>query len=246
MKKILSIVLMTVIFAGSAYAQITVTAGYGLATHTAKIKSGSVTEKEDPLNMSGIYVGASYEFGLLSKSWGDLSINPGLTYSFYGKTIEAESEEISGVKITAKEARYDHNIDVPVNVKYSYNILPGKLKLSGYAGPVFSFGLAATQVSKATAGDDWGVERVNLYTGSVKTKSVVAGEKNSEKVKGEGTDYSMFDLKLGIGVSANLFETVDVYIGYNIGLLDRYTEPKSDVRAISHTNVLQVGVAYSF
>lgn len=246
MKKILSIVLMAVVFAGSAYAQITVTAGYGLATHTAKMKSGGLTAKEDPLNMSGIYVGGSYEFGLLSKSWGDLSINPGLTYSFYGKTLKSESEEVSGVKITAREARYDHYIDLPVNVKYSYDVLPGKLKLSGYAGPVFSFGLAATQVSKATAGDDWGVERVNLYTGTVKTKSVVAGEKSTENVKGEGTDYSMFDLKLGIGVSANLFETVDVFVGYNFGLLDRYTEPKSDVRAISRTNVLQIGVAYSF
>ena len=246
MKKILSIVLMAAVFIGTAHAQISVKAGYGMASHVSKIKVERTTIEEEAIFMNGIFVGASYEFGLLSNSWGDLSIKPGLTYSFYGDTVEDYLGELMGEEMNVREARYEHYLDVPVSLKYSYNILPDVLTLSGYVGPIFSFGLAATDVAKFTGGSDRAVQRENLYTGTVTTKYEVGGEKISEKIEGDGTDYSMFDLKLGVGVSANIYETVDVFIEYGIGLLDRYTEPKSEINIKYNTNILQVGVAYSF
>ena len=187
MKKSLFAVLVAMLFATTAFAQYTVKAGYTLSTQTAKLKEDNVTYKEDPFNMSGIYLGASYEFPLLSKPWGDVSVNPGLTYSFYGKTVADESETIAGVKTSARESVYEHYLDLPVHGKYTYDLIPGKLKLSGYAGPVLSFGLASTNVSRIKAGDNWAVERVNNYNGNSRSRSEYNGEKSSEKHKGIGT-----------------------------------------------------------
>lgn len=122
--------LVSVVLADKASAQYTVKAGYTLASQTTKLKEDNMIYKEDPFNMSGLYVGASYEFQLLSKSWGDISINPGLTYSFYGKTLNAESEIVAGVSASAREAVYEHYLDLPVHAKYTYSLIPGKLKLS--------------------------------------------------------------------------------------------------------------------
>lgn len=246
MKKSMLAVLVAMLFTTAASAQYTVKAGYTLATHTAKLKDDNTTYKDDPFNMSGIYMGASYELPLLSKPWGDVSLNPGLTYSFYGKTLNAESETVAGVKTIARECRYEHYLDLPVHAKYTYSLIPGKLKLSGYAGPVISFGLASTSVARVKAGDNWSVERVNLYTGASRSRSEFNGEKSSEKHKGIGSDYSMFDLKFTLGVSANLFDLADFCIGYDFGLLDRYTDPKGGSKTIFHTHILRIGFAYSF
>ena len=246
MKKSLFAVFVAMLFATTAFAQYTVKAGYTLSTQTAKLKEDNMTYKEDPFNMSGIYLGASYEFPLLSKPWGDLSVNPGLTYSFYGKTVADESETIAGVKTSARECVYEHYLDLPVHGKYTYDLIPGKLKLSGYAGPVISFGLASTSVARVKAGDNWSVERVNLYTGASRSRSEFNGEKSSEKHKGIGSDYSMFDIRFTLGVSANLFDMADFCIGYDFGLLDRYTDPKGGSKTIFHTHILRIGLAYSF
>ena len=66
-------------FAANASAQLSVGAGYGLASHTRITKTGNTTNTVDPLNMSGFYVNGTYEINFLSKNWGDLSVAPGLT-----------------------------------------------------------------------------------------------------------------------------------------------------------------------
>ena len=247
MKKIVVLFATAVVamaFAANASAQLSVGAGYGLASHTAAIKGDGAKITADPTNMSGFYVNGTYEINFLSKNWGDLSVAPGLTYSFYGKCLEEESEREEGISYQYKNSRRDHYLDVPVHVKYAYNVVPGTLKLAAFAGPVFSFGLAATDIEKTKLGDEWTKSRSSLYTGKYVVKSSAA-EENISGDDGD-TNYSIFDLKLGVGISATLFEKLDFRVAYNVGLLNRVTEKIDGVKAISHTNVLQIGVAYNF
>lgn len=247
MKKIVVLFATAVVamaFAANASAQLSVGAGYGLASHTRITKTGNTTNKIDPLNMSGFYVNGTYEINFLSKNWGDLSVAPGLTYAFYGKCISEESYKEEGITFSEKSSRRDHYLDVPVHVKYAYNVIPGTLKLAAFAGPVFSFGLAATSIEKLEEGNDWIKARSSLYTGKYVVKSSVS-EDNASGDEGD-TNYSIFDLKLGVGISATLFEKLDFRVAYNVGLLNRVTEKIDGVKAISHTNVLQIGVAYNF
>ena len=45
--------------------------------------------------------------------------------------------------------RNEHYLDIPVNVKYGYDVLPSKLKIFAFAGPVFSFGLSSVTSASA-------------------------------------------------------------------------------------------------
>ena len=125
MKKIYFILIAAALFlAVDANAQIGVGLGYNLLTTTATMADES---EDDSLN--GFYLEATYDFNFLNKNWGSLGLQPGVRYTFAG---ESDSDEVAGVK--AKESFTEHYLDVPVNVKYSYEIIPTTLKAYAFAG----------------------------------------------------------------------------------------------------------------
>lgn len=230
------------VFAVSANAQISVGAGYGLSTHVQKTlaSDGKVLDDADE-SLNGFYINASYNLDLLSGNWGILSLQPGVTYSYYGSS-DSDREEILGVVTSTRTSFNEHYLDVPVNVKYSYDILPGTLKLSAFAGPLLSFGLSSTVVIRSDAGDDWTKVSTNNYTGTVTSKGNMGGASVENTEKGNGTGYRMFDLKLGLGLVVTAFDKIDLKFAYNIGLLDRMEA--QNMRW--NTNVFTVGVAWNF
>jgi hypothetical protein len=208
MKKIYFIIAAAAMFlAVDASAQIGVGLGYNLLTTTATMADES---EDDSLN--GFYLEATYDFNFLNKNWGSLGLQPGVRYTFAG---ESDSDEVAGVK--AKESFTEHYLDVPVNVKYSYEIKQDAFKIYAFAGPVFSLGLASNL--KAGVGDS-----------SVKTDNY----KDSE--------YGRFDLKFGLGAGVTLAQKFNVKLGYNIGMLNRYTGDNYKM----HTGAFYVGVGYNF
>jgi hypothetical protein len=63
----------------------------------------------------------------------------------------------------------------------------------------------------------------------------------------EGADYGRFDLKLGLGIGTSFKDRFNVKLGYDIGLLNRYTGEKNDyVKTKIHTGLLYLGVGYTF
>ncbi len=214
MKKIYFILVAAALFfALDANAQVAVGVGYNLLNTTATMGDDS---DDDSLN--GFYAEMTYDFSLLKKNWGNLGLQPGVRYTFAG---ESDSEEVAGVK--TKTSLSEHYIDVPVNVKYSYEIKPDAFKVYAFAGPVFSLGLASNL--KAGVGDS-----------SVKTDNY----KDSE--------YGRFDLKFGLGAGVTLAQKFNVKLGYNIGMLNRYTGEQlgGDLNYKTHTGAFYVGVGYNF
>ena len=249
MRKILFATLIaSMAFAVNSAAQITVGAGYANASHVDKVKSGS-DSVSDKTGMSGIWIGGTYEWNFMKENWGDLSLLPGATYSFFGKKLKSESDEEDGYEYSYKQSRRDHYLDIPVSVKYAYDF--GSVKAWAYAGPVFSFGLSAKSIYKAFEDDGEteykNVTKAGLYSGKTSWKRYENGKVvESGKEKGE-SDYSMFDIKLGLGLGVTVFEKYDVKLGYNIGILNRYTgEQSDDYKFKSKTNVFYFGVAYHF
>jgi hypothetical protein len=94
----------------------------------------------------------------------------------------------------------------------------------------------------------WATMRVNGYNGKGTVKGEILGEKIDETLDEGDTGYSMFDLKLGVGIVATVIERIDVKVGFNIGLLNRTSKMKDDSgdKFVSHTNVFQIGVGYNF
>ena len=213
MKKICFILVAAAMFiAVDAKAQLGVGVGYNLLNTTA-----TLADESDDESLNGFYVEATYGFNFLNKRWGTLGIEPGLRYTF---GAEAEQEEILGIKTRASLT--EHYLDIPVHVKYGYEVLPSKLSVHAFAGPVFSVGLAST--IKASADNT-----------TVKTNNY------------EDSDYGRFDLKIGLGAGITIAERFNIKVGYNFGLLNRYTgEQVDDYKYKAHTGVFYVGAGFNF
>ena len=177
----------------------------------------TIADESEDDSLNGFYIEATYGFNLLNGNWGTLGIEPGLRYTFGGET---EHEEIFGIKTRASFT--EHYLDIPVHVKYGIEIIPSALNIHAFAGPVFSVGLASTL--KATAGDT-----------TVKTNNY------------EDSNYGRFDLKIGVGAGVTIAERVNVKVGYNFGMLNRYTgEQVKDFKYKTNTGVFYVGAGFNF
>ena len=177
----------------------------------------TIADESEDDSLNGFYIEATYGFNLLNGNWGTLGIEPGLRYTFGG---EAEHEEIFGIKTRASFT--EHYLDIPVHVKYGIDIIPSALNIHAFAGPVFSVGLASSL--KAS------VDNTTLKTNNY-----------------EDSDYGRFDLKIGVGAGVTIAERVNVKVGYNFGMLNRYTgEQVKDFKYKTHTGVLYVGAGFNF
>ena len=126
-----------------------------------------------------------------------------------------ESEISNG--ITSSSSENETYLDFPVFIKYSFDL--NTLNLSAFAGPILSCGLSS--VTKARVGDK--ATTINNY---------------------EDGGYGRFDLKLGIGIGTAFDDKYEVKIGYNFGMLNRYTEKIDNI--LFRTGVFYAGVTFNF
>ena len=175
-------------------------------------------DESDDESLNGFYIEATYDFNFMEKDWGSLGLQPGIRYTFGGET---ESDEVLG--ITTRASLAEHYLDVPVNVKYAYDAIPSKLDVYAFAGPVFSLGLS----SALSASVNEEIVKTNNY---------------------KDTDYGRFDIKFGIGAGVTVVEKLNVKLGYNIGMLNRYTgeQISKDLKYKTHTGVFYLGVGFNF
>ena len=217
MKKIYFILALAaaMLFAAEANAQIGLGLGYHLFNSVQKA-DGQKNNNE----LNGFYVEATYDINFLEKLWGNIGIQPGLRFSYAGSFDRAE---VYGVP--AKSSWNETYFDVPVFVKYSQDF--GDLGFFAFAGPIFSCGLSShskTSVNDISTKINVISTKINLYEGD--------------------SEYGRFDMKLGVGVGVTGMDCFNVKVGYNIGMLNRYT---GNVRDLSYrTGVFYVGIGYFF
>lgn len=267
-KTLFAMVVAAMAFAVNANAQFSVGAGYANETIISKIASvldedykGYAWEK-NRLQLNGFYVEAAYDWKFASVGPGDFVLQPGVRYYFLTENPNLAKINLkykdNKQKANQKECFSNHLLDIPVNVKYSYDFVPGTLKAYVFAGPTFSFGLAAINLTKKMAylkTDEETINytdivRVNYYTGKYYTKEYQSEEDDYTIEKGKDDEnklYDMFDLKLALGLGVTLSEKVDVKFGYNIGLLNRsHTKNTEDYKYSMHSNIMYFGVTYKF
>lgn len=230
MKKIYIIMLSiaAMMLSVDSYAQISVGAGYNNVTTT--YRSGGEHESE---SCNGFYIEGTCDLTFLQKGWGNLALQPGVRFYYAG---ESDKEDIGG--IISKNSFRETYFDIPVMVKYSYD-LPD-FSVYGFAGPVFAFGLTSTnKITIKGEGVDSMWKYYN-YTGKTVTKGNMG---DAEYGEGEGAVYAAFDTKFGIGAGVTIMEKVNIKLGYNLGLLNRY---KGGLDVSQHTGVFYVGLGYNF
>ena len=143
MKKVLMTLALVAVAATSAFAQISVGAGYLANTQKSSYTSGSTTTTTaTPQN--GAYLGADYTFDLGQ----GLGVVAGLKGAFLTNT---KTTTILGVSGTTKTNEL--YLAVPVQCLYTY-ALSNDLKLFAFAGPSLSFGLSSKSTFTNNVTDD--------------------------------------------------------------------------------------------
>lgn len=229
MKKLFLLVAVTALTATVANAQLGFDAGY--VNSANRLKEGNEIEKQNA--MHGFFVGAHYDIGLFS----GLSIQPGLNYSYMGNR-----ESISESGVTVKTSWREHFLNVPVDVKYTFDI-SNDLKVFAFAGPRVVFGLSGvTKVSAKIGGEEASLS-YNLYSGNITTTGFDLSDfVDPEDFSSDGM-LSRFDLQLGLGAGAQ-FRAFSLKFGYDWGLINRL---KGDTDgATMKRGQFYVGVGYNF
>ena len=243
-------------FASNSDAQISV--GFGYANKSINNKNVAMEDdtrgyqKGEATNLRGFYVEGTYNWDFYNTESGVLSLQPGIRYYYMTSLKSKLSLKTDEGNVKSKRRFNDHLLDIPVNVKYSYDLAPGSVKAYAFAGPVLSFGLLAAEKSRQIVKVDGEIQDgsyksvTNSYTGRTKTRTWTDGEwEKSEDTSGD--HMSMFDLKLGLGLGLQVMEKIDVKFGYNIGLLNRTTvKADEDTKYKAHSNILWFGIAYNF
>lgn len=160
-KTVFAMVVAAMAFAVNANAQFSVGVGYAnesiISKEAAVLKNdykGYGWEKTKQ-QLNGFYVEAAYDWAFASVGSGDFILQPGVRYycltnKSYSAKANIKYTADDGKKVHVKSNEFarisNHLIDIPLNVKYAYEFIPGTLSGYVFAGPSFSFGIAANYV----------------------------------------------------------------------------------------------------
>ena len=239
MKKVFAFVAFAaaLMFAGQAYAQLSVNAGYtskNMPMHY-KYTSGSTSITNDTtVSMGGgFFVGASYNYALSE----NLGISGGLYLSYNTKT-ETSSNTLLGITTDRKtvSTMMDLNIPILVNCKFD---LGGGLGAFAFVGPNIQYGLSASSKTDVTVSGSpiAALNGTTTHTNNLYVKE--DGESDMDNIK---------PLDLGVMVGVGLtYQNFRLEAGYNMGLLNRttYTPGSGEEYSIKFNNLF-VGLGYNF
>lgn len=164
-------------------------------------------------NLSGFYVGGSYNINLA----GSFGVAPGL---YYGLATKSDADSYFGINTNVDVT--EHYLSIPVMFNAGLTFADGIVGRV-YAGPSLAYGIAS----------------------DTKVKGSIAGFSKDTKINNYGDDchYGRFDVMLGGGVAVEFFDMVRFNVGYDYGLVNRYT---GDGDITRHRSQFNIGVAYLF
>lgn len=215
MRNFLKIAVIAVAVAAAssdAFAQFGVNIGY-MTSNTRPALAGIDAHNS---RTNGFTVGIDSELKLIGNF---LSIQPGL---YYQHLLASEDiAEIAG--LAAKNTYSDFFLAVPIHFKLGFNIIPDRmLRLYVFAGPTFEIGLKSADKISLSGRDISGEVSYNYYTGAFKTSSTELDNLVASYFPEGEKLYGRFDVMLGGGIGLQVIKFLDIKVGYDYGMIDRY------------------------
>ena len=172
--------------------------------------------------LHGFTIGLTKDFSLLPHA---LYFQTGLNY-YYQNQPRNDTDE--GLRIVGDWE--EHHVGIPLRLKYDLHLLD-RVGLTFDAGPTLLMGLSSKFKYKTKIGDNVSGVDYNLYNGKLDSTgdaSVLGKWMESTGMYPEGR-LGRFDVMLGASVGANFFHVLEVRVGYDWGLLNRYRKDVADM-----------------
>lgn len=208
--------------AGSAFAQVTVGAGYLNNTSKTEITNADDSKTSSDAVSNGFYVNGDYTVDL---SHG-LGLSLGLQGSYLTRTKNGEASALGLASGSYESTTKEIYIAMPVDVKYSYALTPD-FKLFAFAGPTFSYGVSSKTETKVTV--------TALGASSTSTS-------NSDNYNDDNATLKPFNIFVGGGVGADVMDCIRVKGGYDYGLLNGTSADNTTL----HQSRWYVGLSFIF
>ena len=174
--------------------------------------------------LHGFTLGLTKDFSLLPHA---LYFQTGINYIYQN---DPRNENIPGFRIVGD--REEHHLGIPLRLKYDLHLLD-RVGLTFDAGPTLLMGLSSKFKYKAKLSDHVVGVDYNLYNGKIDS----TGDASIFDLGGWMEDSGMypegrlgrFDVMLGASVGAHFFHVLEVRIGYDWGLINRYRKDIADL-----------------
>lgn len=196
-------------------ASIEATAQFGVNISYMNSNGRPVQWSDAKNQTNGFTVGIDNELKLIGNF---LSIQPGL---YYQHLLASEDIVDLGSQMNARNTYSDYFIAVPIHFKLGFNIIPERmLRIYVFGGPTFEIGLkSADKLSIAGIGEI----SYNYYTGKLSSSSVEINDiVASSGLFPDQKVYGRFDVMVGGGVGIQVIRFLDIKVGYDYGLVNRY------------------------
>lgn len=205
----------------SAFAQISVGAGYVNDAYRQTINISDNTTNNSKNANNGFYLEGAYSYALTN----DFSLSAGLRFSSLGRTDNGNYDLGSLHLGDATAKTKEMYLSLPVTANYAYTINKD-VRVFAFAGPSLAIGLS----SKTDV------------TASVLGQSSTTNVDNYGKDDEGNCNYNRTNLFLGAGLGVDLMNMVRVSLGYDLGLLNRSAADNTTLKQ----NQFRIGVAYLF
>lgn len=233
--------LLLLIFPLSASAQPGIRIGYTNSTHVLRTE-----QEKEKMNADGMTAGLTYDFRLHK----DTYLRTGLMYSFqwysdsYSQDVTIGPDMVSG--INANEHMIEHNVHLPIYLRQEIEMIPEILSFTMSLGPTLSYGISSeTKITMFGVLDsDF---RYDNYTGNLEYTYFPYDDSVKESMSEQFRETAMLqkrmDISLGGSIGLNIIRQIELEIGYDLGLLNRYRDQKD---MIYHRNCFRFTLSYIF
>lgn len=197
--------------------------------------------------LHGFTAGLTKDFTLLPHA---LYFQTGLNYIYQNdprnETIKVPGTDL-GVRIVGD--REEHHLGIPLRLKYDHHAFD-RIGFTFDAGPTLLMGLSSKYKYRTRLAED-SITSVdyNLYNQKVNTKGTSSVFDLEDWMAGSGMypegKLGRFDIMLGASVGANFFHLLEVRLGYDWGLINRYRKDVADMYSMHRGQfTLSVGIRF--
>lgn len=198
---------------------------FGYVHSSYRTTDWATDEVETSAGLDGFTAGVTKDFRLIP---GALYFQTGLDYIYQN---DARNENISvagidsGLRVVGD--RTEHFLSLPLRLKYTFPITD-RIGLGVDAGPTLLMGLSSKMKYRTRFADgESSAVTHNIYKGEMDADGMLDGRWNMvEWINETGMlpegRLRRFDVMLGASVGADFFDMLEVRVGYDWGLINRY------------------------